>query len=93
MGKKTKTMSAFLMSGMLLAAGCSNNSESASSENYELENVKFPLEEQVTLKMMTSSSPLAPDDPNEKLIFKRLQEETGVKIDWTNYTAGETFNE
>ncbi|MGG1629585.1 ABC transporter substrate-binding protein [Rossellomorea sp. NRS-1567] len=93
MGKKTKTMSVLLMSGMLLAAGCSNNSESASSENYELENVKFPLEEQVTLKMMTSSSPLAPDDPNEKLIFKRLQKETGVKIDWTNYTAGETFNE
>ena len=38
---------------------------------------------------MTQSSPLAPEDPNEKLIYKRLQEETNVKINWTNYTWDE----
>ena len=41
---------------------------------------------------MTSSSPLAPKDPNEKLIFQRLEKQTGVKIDWRNYT-GDVFGE
>ncbi|MCY0357596.1 hypothetical protein OVV57_26610, partial [Klebsiella pneumoniae] len=59
----------------------------ASSPDYELKDVQFPLEKSVTLKFMTASSPLAPADSNEKLIFKRLEEETGVHIDWTNYQS------
>src|SRR5690625_1402929 len=35
---------------------------------------------------MTQSSPLAPEDPNDKLIYQRLEEQTGVHIEWTNYT-------
>lgn len=35
---------------------------------------------------MTQSNVLAPADPNEKLIFKRLEEKTGIHIEWTNYT-------
>ncbi|MEW4325745.1 ABC transporter substrate-binding protein [Rossellomorea marisflavi] len=93
MKKWSKTMSAAVLTGILVTAGCSNNSKSASSEDYELKDVKFPLKEDVSLKIMTSSSPLAPNDPNEKLILKRLQKQTGVEIDWTNYTAGETFDE
>ncbi|MGZ7144728.1 ABC transporter substrate-binding protein, partial [Streptococcus pyogenes] len=46
-----------------------------------------PLEKSVTLKFMTASSPLAPADPNDKLIFQRLEKETGVHIDWTNYQS------
>ncbi len=81
-----KTMSALFISGVLVVAGCSNNSKSASSEDYGLENVTLPLEEKVTLKFMTQSSPLAPEDPNEKLIYQRLEEDTGVHIEWKNYT-------
>lgn len=93
MKKTYKTLSALLLSGMLVATGCSNkNSESASSEAYELKDLTFPLEEQVTLKFMTQSSPLAPAEPNEKLIYQRLEEKTGIEIDWTNYTA-DTFVE
>src|SRR5690606_38849816 len=44
------------------------------------------------LKIMTESSPLAPEDPNEKLIYQRLEEETNVHIEWRNFT-GETFAE
>src|SRR5699024_6403859 len=40
----------------------------------------------LTHKFMTQSSPLAPSDPNDKLIFQRLEEDTGVHIDWKNYT-------
>ncbi len=41
----------------------------------------------MTLKFMTQSSPLAPTDPNDKLIYKRLAEKTGVNIEWKNYTS------
>ena len=88
MKKMYKTMSALLISGILVT-GCSsgNGSKSASSENYELTDVSFPLQEKVTLKIMTSSSPLAPSDPNEKLIFQRIEEQTGVNVEWKNYTS------
>ena len=41
----------------------------------------------VTLNVLTQSSPLAPADPNEKLINKRLEEKTGIHIKWKNYTS------
>lgn len=72
-----------LASSLLLAACGSKNS--ASSEDYGLKDVKFPLKEEVTLKFMTGSSTLAPKDPNDKLIFKRMEKKTGVHIEWTNY--------
>ena len=88
MKKLLKTASVTFLSGALLLTGCSNNAkESFSSKDYELSDVTFPLEEEVTLKIMTSSSPLAPADPNEKLIYQRLEEKTGVHIDWRNYTT------
>lgn len=80
-----KTVVALLASTVLLVA-CGSK-EQASSPDYELKNVQFPLEEKVTLKFMTASSPLAPADPNDKLIFQRLEKETGVHIDWTNYQS------
>ena len=75
---------AFIMLSSILIA-CSNKN-SASSEDYGLKDITFPLEEKVTLKFMTQSSPLAPEDPNDKLIYQRLEEQTGVHIEWTNYT-------
>lgn len=71
----------------LLLSGCGGSNNASSSPDYELDNVSFPLEEKVTLKMISQSAPLAPSDPNEKLIFNRLEEETNVHIDWTNYNA------
>src|SRR5690606_3909499 len=88
MKKMYKMMLVLLILGILVT-GCSsgNGSKSASSENYELTDVSFPLQEKVTLKIMTSSSPLAPSDPNEKLIFQRIEEQTGVNVEWKNYTS------
>ncbi|MGT2910130.1 ABC transporter substrate-binding protein [Streptococcus cameli] len=82
---KSAGMVALLATSVLLAA-CGSK-EGTASPDYELKNVQFPLEETVTLKFMTASSPLAPKDPNEKLIFSRLEEETNVKIAWTNYQS------
>lgn len=90
--KTKKTMALILgtvLSVSVIFTGCGSKGGKTSSEDYELSNISFPIEESVTLKFMTKSSPLAPSDPNDKLIYKRLEEETGVKIDWTNYTWDE----
>lgn len=87
MGKINKLLSTFIVTGLVLT-GCSGEktSKSASTEDLKLTDVTFPLEEKVTLRFMTQSSALAPTDPNEKLIYQRLEEQTGVQIDWKNYT-------
>ncbi|WP_282926393.1 ABC transporter substrate-binding protein [Helcococcus kunzii] len=82
-----KIIKIFVMLFMLTSlVACGSGNKGASSGDYKLENVKFPLKEKLSLKMMINSSPLAPKDPNEKAIFKRLEEETNLHIDWTNYT-------
>ncbi|MGS4844928.1 ABC transporter substrate-binding protein [Streptococcus sp. W151] len=87
MNKKIVTKGMLVLGASLaVLAGCGSKNE-ASSPDYELKNVKFPLKDTKTLKFMTSSSTLAPKDPNEKLILKRLEKETGVHIDWTNYQS------
>ncbi|CAI3406229.1 extracellular solute-binding protein [Enterococcus cecorum] len=85
--KKWMTVGSVLVaSSALLLAGCSKKDEAASPD-YKLEEVKFPLKDEVTLKFMTSSSPLSPKDPNQKLILKRMEKATNVHIDWTNYQS------
>ncbi|KAF6573812.1 ABC transporter substrate-binding protein [Paenibacillus sp. SEL3] len=87
MKKTLLTLSVLALSTSLLAGCGGSGNNSAASEDYKLENVTLPLKEKVTLHFMTQSSPLAPSDPNEKLIYKRLEEKTGVHIDFTNFTS------
>ncbi|MGZ4159884.1 MAG: ABC transporter substrate-binding protein [Neobacillus sp.] len=95
--KKTKRISYLVTTALaasLLVAGCSHSSSTSasgakganSSPNYELKNVKFPLQKKVTLKFLTQSSPIAPKNPNDKLIWQRYEKDTNIHIDWTNYT-------
>ena len=83
--KGYKKTAAILSLGALLAVtGCGGNnstSNSSSTEKNSGENAANP-----TLHFMTQSNVLAPADPNEKLIFKRMEEKTKIHIDWTNYT-------
>lgn len=85
---KAKWMLPIVFTSVLILGACGGSKEkSTSSPDYELENVSFPLKEKVSLKMMYQSAPLAPNDPNDKLIFQRLEEETNLHIDWTNYSS------
>lgn len=84
---KTFSKSAVLLTASLAVLAACGSKNTASSPDYKLEGVTFPLQETKTLKFMTASSPLAPKDPNEKLILQRLEKETGVHIEWTNYQS------
>ena len=43
----------------------------------------FPLEEKITLTGMISYPPSTESEPNNRTIFKRLEEDTNVHIEWT----------
>ena len=45
--------------------------------------LQFPLKEKTTLTGMISYPPNTESEPNNRTIFKRLQEQTNVEIDWT----------
>ena len=46
------------------------------------ETLQFPLKEKGTLTGMISYPPSTESEPNNRTIFKRLQEQTNVEIDW-----------
>lgn len=72
--KRKKLGKSLAISGLatlLLLSGCGGSDEPADSQDGKL-----------TLNFLTQSSPLAPADPNDKLIFKRLEEKTGIHIQW-----------
>lgn len=72
---------------LLVLSACGAGGGGSASKDQGLTNIEFPLKEKATLKITTGSSPLAPADPNDKLIYKRLEEATGVHIEWTNYQS------
>lgn len=52
-------------------------------QEVNIEELKFPLAEKTTLTGMTSFPANTESDPNNRTIFKRLQEKTNVEIKWT----------
>lgn len=90
--KHVKKVMLTSLAAILVASGCSNSKTSnnkgeSASKDYKLSQVSFPLKEKVSLNFMTQSSPLAPSDPNEKLIYQRLEDQTGLHVKWKNYTS------
>src|SRR4051812_26503263 len=83
-----KTVFGLSLAAFLVVKGCGSSSGNNAGGNSHGANATGESTDakKVTLKFMTQSSPLAPTDPNEKLIFKRMEEKTGIHIDWTNYT-------
>lgn len=84
-------MKKLLTAGMLIVtavtlAGCGSKSKKeTASKDYELKNISFPLKEQVSLNILTSENQVSPKNPNDMAIFNRIEKQSNVKINWTNY--------
>lgn len=76
-----KTAAIISLAAIMAVTGCSGNSNSTNADSAPSNSGLKP-----TLNFMTQSAVLAPADPNEKLIFKRMEEKTGIHINWKNYT-------
>lgn len=74
-------------------SACSNkNSASDKEETQEVtqavqesKDIVFPLAETATLSILTSAEATSTQNPDEKVIYQRIQEETNVDVDWTCY--------
>ena len=69
-------------SSMLAGCGAKGNSASE-SDKVDMENLSFPLDEKVTITGTTSYPVGTEEEPNNRTIFKRLEEDTNVHVDWT----------
>lgn len=84
-----RIMSFSLAACMVLSlAGCGGKSEKKELNKGEFQEVDtaelaFPLKEKATLTGMTSFPANTESNPNNRTIFKRLQEKTNVEIEWT----------
>lgn len=85
-GKVKRIMAAALAGCMVLSmAGCGGRKKinDGTFRPVDEATLQFPQEETVTLTGLISYPPNTESDPNQRTIFKRLQEQTNVEIDWT----------
>ncbi|AKG36296.1 ABC transporter substrate-binding protein [Paenibacillus durus] len=75
-----KAASVSVLASLVILTACSSGGGGSAASEKQDPNGK------ITLNFITQSSPLAPADPNEKLINKRLEEKTNVHINWKNFT-------
>jgi putative aldouronate transport system substrate-binding protein len=92
-GKAIMLMAAVTM--MLSACGNAGNSNSISEQSTALKeseqstaseekgSISFPLKEKSELSFITSAEPGTIQNPNDRIIFQRLENETNVHINWT----------
>ena len=82
-----RVIAAALAAGMVatLTACGGNNVELNTGEFQEVDRSEreFPRDETATLTGMTTYPANTESDPNNRTIFKRLQEKTNVEIEWT----------
>ncbi|HZG85834.1 ABC transporter substrate-binding protein [Paenibacillus sp.] len=98
MNKRNSILVSCVMTTALLVAGCSSatsggpsgdsgkaggaSADGAAAANFNPAGLPI-VNEKVTLKFVSPKSPIAPDY-NDMTIFKRLEEQTNVHIDWEN---------
>ncbi len=69
--------------------GCKGREIAAADINPDtpVQEVAFPLAEKAELSFITNAPARTTQDPNEKTIFKRLEDQTNVHIDWTCFVT------
>lgn len=92
---KAKRAKAFIAAALAVCtvvsmSGCGKSKvelNDGTFQKVDASELEFPLKEKTTLTGMTSYPANTESDPNKRTIFKRLQEDTNVEIDWTAIQA------
>ena len=81
-----KAMAMVLAAGMTLSvAACGGggaNLNTGEMQEVDAESLKFPLAETATIKGLISYPANTESNPNNRTIFKRLEEKTNVHVEW-----------
>jgi putative aldouronate transport system substrate-binding protein len=71
-----------MTASVLVFSGCAGGSVESEKKTQKAE-IQFPLEKSVQLKMFANTAPQVKKDYNEMLLFKNLQKQTNVQVNWT----------
>ena len=76
---------------MISMAGCGKEQmlDAEINPDTPVSDVQFPLKETAELSFITSAPATSTQDPNKRVIFQRLEEQTNVHIDWTGFVSGQ----
>ena len=87
---KKRKINAILAIGLSLTmmagvAGCGKEQRLAAEIDPDtpVSEVQFPLKESAELSFITSAPATSTQNPNERVIFQRMEKQTNVHIDWT----------
>ena len=91
-GKKVRAMIALAVASSIIASmsGCGKSKVELNDGTFkevDVSTLQFPLKEKTVITGMTSYPANTESDPNNRTIFKRLQEDTNVEIKWTAIQA------
>ena len=91
---KKRKINAILAIGLSLTmmmgiTGCGKEQRLAAEIDPDtpVSEVQFPLKETAELSFITSAPATSTQNPNERLIFQRMEEQTNVHIDWTCFVS------
>lgn len=91
---KKRKVNALLAIGLFLTmmvgiAGCGKERQLAAEIDPDtpVSEVQFPLKETAELSFITSAPATSTQEPNERVIFQRMEEQTNVHIDWTCFVS------
>ena len=88
--KGRKIICAALFGAILLsltACGQGGVAQADIDPDTPVSEVTFPLEETRELSFITNAPARTEQDPNKRIIFQRLEEQTNVHIDWTCFVS------
>ena len=74
--------SALMLSGCGGKSGTSDAAANSNTADIDASNITFPLAETANISGLTSYPPGTESEPNNRTIFKRLEEKTNVHVNW-----------
>lgn len=79
----------FSLTMMVSIMGCGKQQRLDAEINPDtpVSDVQFPLKETEELSFITSAPATSTQDPNKRVIFQRMEEQTNVHIDWTCFVS------
>lgn len=75
------------MTATLTACGQGSVAQADTNPDTPVEEVAFPLAEKKELSFITNAPVRTEQDQNKRTIFKRMEEQTNVHIDWTCFVS------
>ncbi|MBQ2533342.1 MAG: ABC transporter substrate-binding protein, partial [Lachnospiraceae bacterium] len=77
------TLAATMVASAFTGCGGSKGNSASNADSVDVADIHFPMDEKVTITGMISYPTGTEEEPNNRTIFKRLEDDTNVHVEWT----------